>query len=612
MRLRRVIIERFRGIKHLSFCPGTRTLILGPNNAGKSTVLEALDLLLHPGIGRPRPLPAETDYYGRDPAGGFRIEAVLGELTPSFLAEVRNCLEGWHLAAQEVLPEPDGAGIEPVVRVHVLGTPDLEVFHEFSKPEVSGARFGPRLRRQIAWVFDGRARDPGRQLAFYQGGLLDRLFSEIDLDPALDTLRSALDEGAGAINTDPGIETVLSGIASDLRTLGLLSAEQRPQFEVGSLSRRELLQALRLGLPAGEVRIPLAYQGRGAQRLVLVAVLLRLAQTAQNVPPIGAFEEPEEALEPLRQSQLARMLARLADSGGQILLVTHSPEIVRAFALEDILLMKENTAGGDARPLAASLSSATRQGYERWLDGPVVRGLFARVPLLVEGPGDRSVFETFWRALAQSGEVPPADQLGIDPVNCEGAPNQPQLAAILDEAGKTVVVWAEQDTPDVLARLEREGHCSAILAFDPRPGFQNLEQALAQAASLRALAQALAALATDRGYTWSEQRLDLVSRSDRFAVDVTGRAVMKTAASLQELLSGLPEPAARALATDALAALSSSAPFSMKGGRQARIVAEAIVAVDGVPPAFAAAFRDLAAWLRDGASRGARVFMRGH
>jgi predicted ATP-dependent endonuclease of OLD family len=53
MRIRRVTIERFRGIGYLRFHPGPRTVILGPNNAGKSTVLEALDLLLHPGLGPP-------------------------------------------------------------------------------------------------------------------------------------------------------------------------------------------------------------------------------------------------------------------------------------------------------------------------------------------------------------------------------------------------------------------------------------------------------------------------------------------------------------------------------------------------------------------------------
>jgi ABC-type uncharacterized transport system fused permease/ATPase subunit len=61
MRICRLTITRFRGIEGLSFEPGERTLILGPQNAGKGTVLEALDLLLHHGLGRPRQPPTEID-----------------------------------------------------------------------------------------------------------------------------------------------------------------------------------------------------------------------------------------------------------------------------------------------------------------------------------------------------------------------------------------------------------------------------------------------------------------------------------------------------------------------------------------------------------------------
>lgn len=59
MQIRSITIQRFRGIEHLQFEPSARTVILGPNNARKSTVLEALDLLLHHGIGRPLALQRE-------------------------------------------------------------------------------------------------------------------------------------------------------------------------------------------------------------------------------------------------------------------------------------------------------------------------------------------------------------------------------------------------------------------------------------------------------------------------------------------------------------------------------------------------------------------------
>jgi putative ATP-dependent endonuclease of the OLD family len=174
----------------------------------------------------------------------------------------------------------DGEGIERVVRVRVRGTPDLTYAHESAKPESEGAFFGPARRVRIGWVFDGRARDPLRQLSFYQGGLLDKLFSGADLSPATDALREALSQGAEKVNEDVAITAVLDGLADDLRGLGLLDSSEGPAFEAGAVSQRELLPSLRLALPAGDETIPLARQGRGAQRLVLVSVLLRLARAA--------------------------------------------------------------------------------------------------------------------------------------------------------------------------------------------------------------------------------------------------------------------------------------------------------------------------------------------
>lgn len=597
MQIRRVTIERFRGIELLEFFPGVRTLILGPNNAGKSTALEALDLLLHHGLGRSRPPPREVDYFGRRVADGFRIEAVLGELVDSFRAEVYEQLEGWNASERLVVPEPDGEGIETVVRVEALGTSDFEVIHQFAKSGGSN-RFSPRLRQHVGWVFDGRARDPVHQLAFYRGGLLDRVFSEIDLETPTDLLRAALIGGAEQVSTEEGVSSVLDEIAEDLHSLGLLSAAEKPSFEAGPISTRELLQALRLSLPATEgVQIPMDRQGRGAQRLVLLAVLLRLAKTRLPAAIIGGFEEPEEALEPLRQAQVARMLRSISLTGGQVLVVTHSPEIVRGFQLDDVLLLSERTAGRHSRQLRDEVSKSARQGYERRLDGPIVRALFARVPFLVEGPGDRAVFDVFWEALAASDVITPADHLGLDAINCEGVDKLPTAALLLREAGKPVAAWRETDVEST--RLVDEGNAAAIVSYADAPDATNLEEAIAGYCAMDTLVLALTAIADDRSYSWGEQRTDLLQRSGPIVTDPDIREAMKSSGSLAELLSMLPDPEARQLVAAGLKS-KTVAPFEIKGARPARVLAERIVDSEGVPAFFGNAFVQLAEWIEAG------------
>ena len=609
MRIRRIRITRFRGLKHLQFCPGPSTIILGPNNSGKSTVLEALDLLFHPGFGRPRPPPDELDYWQRDSEQRFEIEAVVGDLAKEFAAECHHHLEGWRAVEEELVAQPDGDEIEPVVRVRVRGSPEFEYLHEFAKPEAEGARFFPRLRRQMGWVFDGRRRDPARQLFFYQGGLLDRLFANADVDGALETLRQVLRDGTTEVNRDGGVAEVLRTLSTDLERLGLLEQGEGAVFETGAVSRRALLQTLRLALPVNDdVAIPLGRQGRGAQRLVLMAVLLRLAaSTSSNL--IGAFEEPEEALEPLRQNQVASMLGEIVSSGGQIFVVTHSPEIARCFGITSFLLLRERDGGDGSKHLLKGLSPKVKQAYERRLDGPVVRGLFCRVPVLVEGPSDRAVFEVFWAELVKQERTLAPFRLGLDVIVAEGVSKMPMLAAVLADVGKPVAAWVDQDTGHArqeLGRLRDEGNCAALILHDRIPDRSNVEGALTWGCPVQAVSAALQQLAEDRGYGWEDQKRDLLSRIEQ--IDEARLSVARDTTSVPGFLGALDEEEARRLAYKALTAKKVT-PFEMKGARQARVVAEAIIDAHGVPDCFARGFSDLDEWIREGCVPGREIQM---
>ena len=73
-------IDRFRGIKDLSWHPVSGVnVILGGGDVGKTTILEAIGLLLSP---TNQTALADTDYHGRGIEAGFSIEAVV-RLPPS-------------------------------------------------------------------------------------------------------------------------------------------------------------------------------------------------------------------------------------------------------------------------------------------------------------------------------------------------------------------------------------------------------------------------------------------------------------------------------------------------------------------------------------------------
>lgn len=63
MKVRRVTISNFRGIRNATILFPEHVLLVGPNNVGKSTVLEALDLVLGPERLSRQSVVNEHDFY---------------------------------------------------------------------------------------------------------------------------------------------------------------------------------------------------------------------------------------------------------------------------------------------------------------------------------------------------------------------------------------------------------------------------------------------------------------------------------------------------------------------------------------------------------------------
>jgi len=335
-------------------------------------------------------------------------------------------------------------------------------------------------------------------------------------------------------------------------------------------------------------------QGRGVQRLMVLAILLRLARMNRGPVLIGAFEEPEEALEPLRQTQAAQMLRDLSSAGGQVFVTTHSPDVVRSFDLGDIVLIEPGP-----RPtvvaLAEKLTGPARFGLERRIESPFARGLFVPVPVVGEGPSDKAVFDAFWRHLASEDRVRPAEHLGIDAFGADGVTMMPMAVQVLREAGKDPVAWVEQDDPRAQV-IVNQGFAAALLLYPADPLRNNLEKLISQSFDLGALVEGMTAVANDRGEDWAAQLQNLVSRVATVVQDPGRRAALRAATDLPAAMAALQPAEARDLIALCLALAKEPAPFGIKSTRPARLFAEALVARSGVVEPFASAFEQLGAW----------------
>lgn len=315
----RLSIERFRGIKSLVWQPARGVnLILGGGDVGKTTILDAIGLLLSPV--NPANL-ADTDYHARDIAAGFAVEAVIALPSSSGISDQLKPSWPWEWNGTDIsVPSTegdDGPSGDPVYRLRVRGTEDLELVYEIVQPDGSTDTLPVALRRSIGLVrLSGDDRND-RDLRLVQGSALDRLLSDKGLrsrmtselaksdvkDELTDGAKKALEELDAAFK----IKSLPAGL--DLAITG----GQGP-----SIASLVGLTADRDGTP-----LPLASWGAGTRRLAALAI----AEQNQGEAPITIVDEVERGLEPYRQRTL---IDRLQAAKSQVFVTTHSPAVISA------------------------------------------------------------------------------------------------------------------------------------------------------------------------------------------------------------------------------------------------------------------------------------------
>lgn len=152
--IKRLCIQRFRGIRELTWRPRSGlNLLLGGGNVGKTTLLEAIGLLLNPTTSYTL---ADSDYFGRRIEDEFLIEAVMA--LPGAVNRQPVMAWPWEWDGQDAVL----AGVEPpdeaaapgdarpsVYEVRVRGTADLELVYEVVQPDDNVVAFSAGLRREM-------------------------------------------------------------------------------------------------------------------------------------------------------------------------------------------------------------------------------------------------------------------------------------------------------------------------------------------------------------------------------------------------------------------------------------------------------------------------------
>ncbi len=419
--IRKLIIQRFRGLESFVWCPAPgMNVIIGGGDVGKTTVLESIGLLLNPSNAT---VVSESDYWNRDSTQEFVIEAVMTLPEGTGIGSQHSISWPWAWNGQDAvaptasedddLPTPD----DPVYRVRVRGTTELELVWEIVQPNDEADHFSVAVRRKIGIVRLSADERNDRDLRLVYGSALDRLLADNALRARIGKQVSNLnlqdslnDQGKEAIkNLDARM--VEAALPRDLK-LGLTTSQG---LSIGAL----------IGLLATKngTSLPLGSWGAGTRRMTA----LEIASSTEKEASVTIIDEIERGLEPYR---LRKLINVLREQHGQTFLTTHSPVAI-ACAEEARLWYLDSKGDIGALPYER-IGPQQRRDPETFL---------ARVAVIAEGPTEVGFLQFL---LEKAFGTDPLDY-GVRVCDGQGSPAILDLMETLASAGLLFAGFADDE-----------------------------------------------------------------------------------------------------------------------------------------------------------------------
>lgn len=577
MRIAEVQVEHYRGWRErVCWKPGPHAVLVGPNNAGKTSLLSAVDLVLNPYRDAYRDRLSVWDYPDRDTSIPVHVTVILDDLSEDDRDHFEAYLEGRRddgTFGGFESPDQEFDESALVLRLAFNGVYGEPARAVYARPEANTAHVRQADKIRIGWHYAGAALDPARELAFYSNSVLARLFEREDLSAPLEAIRTAIDGAKAPLLALPGVDAARKRLEGSAQRLGLAPAGNPLDLAVAGLSDRRVLQSLQLVLQGKRTstHLPLEAHGRGVLRVLLLAALLQSAvEHPENL--ILAVEEPEQNLEPVKQRLVTRSLLLAPNAGArQVLLTTHSAEVAGVVPLAKLHLAREYDSGPAVRAMRDVLP-AEHKFFERHARGALVEGLYASVVVLVEGATERGGLPVLW-ARARPGDA--LDEHRVELIDCESIDAMPSFARFFGALGIPVVAVCDADKPDSYAKVRATGP-AALVRWSSGVDWEGV---LAAEAGPGEVAAALEECRASLG-SWEEHADGL--RSCVIAAAGASNHLAR-ATDIPALLGGYPE----ALQRQAVAALlRGRSNLDFKSPLYARTVCEKLSAV---PPTVARA-----------------------
>lgn len=396
-----IYIENFRGCRKVAIPLESFTPLVGPNNAGKTTILEAIKYVLSPKA----LTKGDAADSNRPVVVCARIDGIGEELLET-LSEPRHrasidpyCRNGslWIRVVGPAKPkqevwDPDqysGEGVPTVWRSYPTGLPEAV---SALMPEARHIEALDDIKEDLG---KGKAGSTIRDL-------LDDLMSPIleahaEVSQALATIRQVLSANAnGRTPLLQEFDREATGALAEFFP-GLSVELDMPEVEVKEFFRSG--DVLVTDLLSGDRR-RFDQLGTGAQRALQMALIRLLADRShrQGRSParrVLLIDEPELFLHPQAIVRVREALFKLSKCGFQIIFSTHSPFMIsRENAADVVIVRRDHDAGVSTRPpmreaVTQAIEDARAQSRVLFELGNVAGIYFSDRVVLCEGKTER-------------------------------------------------------------------------------------------------------------------------------------------------------------------------------------------------------------------------------
>lgn len=508
MRVARLTIQNFRGIRYASLLLPTHGVLIGDNNTGKSSVLEAIDLVLGPDRLSRRPPVDEHDFYhgkylpGEEtelqlPADAqlapgaatievyddvdvadtedekkpkIEIEALVTDLNDEQKARFGDYIEWWDTDKDGLYttPKPEGidaATIVAALRVCFVGQYDTdeddfvgETYFARSLMEGAPEPFRKKDKQFCGFLYLRSIRTGSRALSLEHGSLLDIILRLKELRPRIweDTL-GHLKKYDVAADPKLGISGVLKSVADALKKYAPKEWGLDPHLKVSTLTREHLRHVITAFIATGESEhaAPFYRQGTGTINMLVLALLSQIAEGKQNV--MFAMEEPETAIPPYAQKRIVHEVRKLS---AQTLFTSHSPYVLEEFGLNETVVLHRAPDGILTQAKIALPESVKHKRYRQDFRTRFCEGLLARRVLVAEGATEAASFPAVARRLSElkPDTYSSLEALGICTIDAGSDSQVGPLAALYRSLGKLTFGLCDKQDPAGEAAIKAEVH----------------------------------------------------------------------------------------------------------------------------------------------------------